>query len=814
MFHSAPSKPKTSAGTRELRSSRWRLLGRVLRPYRGWIAAAAALGVAGAAAGAIEPLFYRYLLDVVIRATHHAAHHAMHGAAPARRPIWRELALAVAGLTAVGLGQQLLEAGTSLCVNKARFDSSFALSRRMVAAVLRQPLAAHLGGAGTSPEESGAGAVMTRMDRGVGALGQLVGDSVQSVLPNLANLALIAALLFALSPALGWMALAPLPPFLWATLRATKAGVEAEEDVQAGWRRIYRRVYEVLGAIKTVKSLGGEEAEARRYQSAAAGLFGRLWRLVWVDTAYAGVRGMLATAGRAAVLAAGAVLVMDHRLSAGSWIAAVAYAGMLYAPLTGLTGVYAALSKNWVTAGAALELLAAADEEPDAAEHGGAEPSVTEPSVTEPSARELRLTAPHLSERYAGRHSAAKMISDAAEVTARHRGWRFLRSRRRNDGGGRNATRASERGVVAMARAAGASEQVAGPGKLPAADTREPRGVGIKFERVSFAYGTGNGAGPVLRDLSFAIAPGEIVALVGPSGGGKTTIGDLLLGLYAPTRGAVRADGRDLRDMRGAQDDAWRRRVSAVLQDPVLFDGTIAENIAYGAAEDGAYGTAESVTRGGAQDVLRGRAGGASFKATIDSGNGACREGEAAGQLGAARGGGAAARPRAARTGATIAEPAAAVVAAARAAQADGFIRELPEGYQTRVGERGACLSGGQKQRIAIARALLRDTPVMVLDEASASLDGDSEAGLNAALARRLRGRTVLLISHRLTSLNLADRVLVIAGGKIVEQGRPADLLPADGAFAALFGAAGTRRRAGEAPANGENEAELATARG
>ena len=178
------------------------------------------------------------------------------------------------------------------------------------------------------------------------------------------------------------------------------------------------------------------------------------------------------------------------------------------------------------------------------------------------------------------------------------------------------------------------------------------------------------------------------------------------------------------------------------------------------------------------------------------------------------RGGGAAARPRAARTGATIAEPAAAVVAAARAAQADGFIRELPEGYQTRVGERGACLSGGQKQRIAIARALLRDTPVMVLDEASASLDGDSEAGLNAALARRLRGRTVLLISHRLTSLSLADRVLVIAGGKIVEQGRPADLMAAGGAFAALFGAARTRRRAGEAPANGENEAELAAARG
>ncbi len=743
-----------------LRPSRWRLLGRVLRPYRGWIALAAALGVAGAAAGAIEPLFYRYLLDVVIGATHHAAHHiaahaayhtaphAAHGAAQKRRPIWPELALAVAGLAAVGLGQQLLEAGTSLCVNKARFDSSFALSRRMVAAVLRQPLAAHLGAAGSNPEESGAGAVMTRMDRGVGALGQLVGDGVQSVLPNLANLALIAALLFALSPALGWLALAPLPPFLWATLRATKAGVAAEEDVQAGWRRIYRRVYEVLGAIKTVKSLGGEDAEARRYQSAAAGLFGRLWRLVWVDTAYAGMRGMLATAGRAAVLAAGAVLVMDHRLSAGSWIAAVAYAGMLYAPLTGLTGVYASLSKNWVTAGAALELLAAADE----------------------------------GEGEAGRGAGER--GTAGDGTA---------------GDGTAGNGATGRGE------AGHGPAVARAPEMP--------GVAIEFDGVSFEYGTGGGAdqgpvsgtrdgtgrsaGPVLRNLSFTIAPGEIVALVGPSGGGKTTIGDLLLGLYEPTSGAIRADGRGLRELRGTRGDAWRRQVSAVLQDPVLFDGTIAENIAYGA---------ECIAPGGDGKIASGNAGGAAGGAARKtarqfSGEGADKKMALAG-----------------RAGGTAAEAAAimaAVVAAARAAQADDFIRQLPAGYQTRVGERGACLSGGQKQRIAIARALLRETPVMVLDEASASLDGESEAGLNAALARRLRGRTVLLISHRLTSLSLADRVLVIAGGRIVEQGRPADLLAADGAFAALFGVAGPRQGGGEAPADdGAVAAELASARG
>lgn len=585
------------------------------------MAAAALLGVAGAAAGAAEPLFYKYLLDLVVRAT------------AARRPLLRDLALAVGGLAAAGLAQQALQAAAALSVNKVRFDSSFSLSRRMLAAVLQQPLAAHLGGSGADPEETGAGAVMTRMDRGVGALGQLVADSLQSLLPNAANLAIIAALLFALSPRLGWLALAPLPAFLWATARATRAGVAAEEDVQAGWRRIYRRVYEVLGAIKTVKSLGGEGEEIRRYEATAQGLFARLWRLVWIDTGYSGLRGLLATAGRAAVLAAGAVMVWEHQLSPGTWIAAVAYAGMIYAPLSGLTGVYAALSKNWVTASAALELLAA----------GG-------PPRRDPAE---------------GRQRPA-------------------------------------RGAPAIA-----------------------------FERVSFAYGDGR---PVLRELSFTMAPGEILALVGPSGGGKTTIADLLLGLYAPTGGTIRVDGRDLR----AQPAGWwRRRVSAVLQDPVLLDGSIAENIAYGAAPEAA-------------------------------------------------------------------DPAAGVAAvqdAARAAQADAFIRQLPEGYQTRTGERGACLSGGQKQRIAIARALLRQAPVMVLDEASASLDGESEAGLNAALARQLAGRTVLLISHRLTSLSLAHRVLVIQDGAIAEQGRPADLLATEGPFAALFGAPGLMGAASSKPA-------------
>lgn len=576
---------------------------RQLRPYRGWIALAALLGLLAAAAGSLDPLFYRYLLDLVVRA---AA-----GGGPAA-PL-RAAALAIAGLCAVNAAQQVLQAGLTLAANKVRFAATFALSRRLLARMLHQPLSRHVSGG----EEQGTGAVMTRMDRGVGALGQLTGDLLQSLLPNLANLALIGALMFRLTPRLSWVALAPLPLFLWATLRATAAGVAAEEQIQDGWRRLYRRVYEMLSAIKTLKSLGGESGELARYDGGARAIFARLWRLTRLDAGYGAMRGVLAAAGRAGVLLYGAALVLEHRMTPGTWIAAVTYAGMIYTPLTGLTGVYTALSTHLVTAGAALDI----PETAEPAEEGCPPPSL--------------------------------------------------------------------RGEVV-------------------------------FERVSFAYGGeadaaadgaarvgANAAAPsVLREVSFRIAPGEIVALTGPSGGGKTTIADLLLRFYRPSAGAIRLDGRDSNTL---PLDWLRTQMAAVLQDAVLFAGTIAENIAFGRPE-----------------------------AELE-----------------------------------------AIRAAARAAQAEEFILRLPAGYATHIGERGARLSGGQRQRLAIARALLRDAPILIFDEASSHLDGESESALNAALVAALAGRTVLLITHRRSSLMLAHRVLVVANGRLVES-RPADLLAAD----------------------------------
>ncbi|SER75253.1 ATP-binding cassette, subfamily B [Tranquillimonas rosea] len=234
----------------------------------------------------------------------------------------------------------------------------------------------------------------------------------------------------------------------------------------------------------------------------------------------------------------------------------------------------------------------------------------------------------------------------------------------------------------------------------------------IAFEDVHFAYPARPGQA-ALDGVSLDVAPGETVALVGPSGAGKTTIIQLLLRFYDPTGGAVRLDGIDLRDM--ARPD-FRHALALVPQDPVIFAATARENIRFGRPE------------------------------------------------------------------ATDAE----VEAAARAAAAHDFLAALPEGYDTHVGERGVMLSGGQKQRIAIARAILRDAPVMLLDEATSALDAESEQAVQTAVERLSRGRTTLIVAHRLATVKKADRILVFDQGRIVAEGTHDALVAEGGLYARL----------------------------
>jgi ABC transporter fused permease/ATP-binding protein len=268
----------------------------------------------------------------------------------------------------------------------------------------------------------------------------------------------------------------------------------------------------------------------------------------------------------------------------------------------------------------------------------------------------------------------------------------------------------------ALQRAAGATDRLFAvidtvpEIRSPDAPRALPAGKGaLKLEHVSFAYPSRR-AQPVLVDVSLTVEPGEVVALVGPSGAGKSTILSLLYRFYDVDAGRVLVEDVDVREL---DLGALRRALAMVAQEPVLFSGTIRDNIAYG------------------------------------------------------------------RDGATPAE----VEQAARDAYAHDFIAGFPDGYDTMIGERGTKLSGGQKQRIALARALLADPRVLILDEATSNLDAESEAAVQAALARLMEGRTTLIVAHRLSTVRDADRIVVIEGAGIVEQGRHDELMARRGTY-------------------------------
>jgi ATP-binding cassette subfamily B protein len=245
------------------------------------------------------------------------------------------------------------------------------------------------------------------------------------------------------------------------------------------------------------------------------------------------------------------------------------------------------------------------------------------------------------------------------------------------------------------------------PGARPA-----PRFKGqIEFEKVQFGYEPGS---PILRDVSFRIQPGQVAALIGPTGAGKTSIISLIPRFYDPGAGQVRIDGQDIRRF---TQQSLRQQISLVMQETVLFHAPVWNNIAYG------------------------------------------------------------------KPGATRSE----ILRAAELANATEFIEKMPEGYNTMIGERGVTLSGGQRQRIAIARAVIRNTPILILDEPSSGLDAAAEKLVFEALNRLMEGKTSIVIAHRLSTIRRADIIFVVKNGAIVESGRHEELLRSGGLYSEFY---------------------------
>jgi len=247
-------------------------------------------------------------------------------------------------------------------------------------------------------------------------------------------------------------------------------------------------------------------------------------------------------------------------------------------------------------------------------------------------------------------------------------------------------------------------------------DAKEPMNVKghIDFDHVAFAYGPES---PVLSDVHFSIKAGQRIGICGPTGGGKSTVVSLIPRFYDPTKGSVRIDGVDITDYQLHGEKGLRDQIAFVLQDTVLFFGTVRDNIAYG------------------------------------------------------------------KQGATQAE----IEAAAKLANADEFIAKMAHGYDTMVGERGLTLSGGQRQRIGIARAIIRNSPILILDEPTAALDTESEKLVMEGLENLMKGRTVIIIAHRLSTIRDADKIVVLKGGYVAEEGTHDELLEKNGIYAELY---------------------------
>lgn len=557
------------------------------------------------------------------------------------------------------------------------------------------------------------GELMSRLNNDVGGAQRAVTGTFVDLITNVVTLVGVLAIMLRLEWRLTLLAVAVLPLFLIPARllgRRVRAAVRTQMMYNAEMNAMMEETLNVSGAL-LVKLFGRTTSEVLRFSERANRV-----RRIGVQQAYwmrwfALTVGLISAVGSALVFWVGGILVLAGSFSLGAIVAFTAYLGMLYGPLSALTNARMDFATSMVSFERVFEVLDLPVE-------------IAEPSDALPLAAvagHVRFEDVSFSYR-PGEHLPGAAAVGLAEVS------RF--------GWGRGASLpplSQEDGTVRAGRA-----QVEG------ARAETSGGVGLDGEPAGASAAGDCGAGPgeetryALCHVSFAVKPGQLAALVGPSGAGKTTVTYLLPRLYDPTSGAIRIDGHDIRDL---SLDTLAHQIGMVTQETYLFNDTIRANLLY-------------------------------------------------------------ARPDATD---------AAIEAACRAANIHDFIAELPDGYDTIVGNRGYRLSGGEKQRLAIARVILKDPRILVLDEATSSLDSRSEALIQQALESIMIGRTSLVIAHRLSTILSADTILVMEQGRLVEQGTHVELLARGGLYATLYE---TQFRHGriDLPASDELEARPAAA--
>lgn len=536
------------------------------------------------------------------------------------------------------------------------------------------------------------GALVSRLNNDVLGAQRALTGTLGSVVSNVIVLTTTLVAMVLLEWRLTLLALALLPFFI---VPAKRVGRKLQEitregmDLNASMNSTMTERFGVAGAM-LVKLFGDHDTETEGFARRAGRVRDIGVRSAVYSRTFFIALGLVAAIGTATVYWVGGQLVISGALTIGTLVALAAYVTRIYQPLTSLTNARVDILTALVSFERVFEVL----DTPN--------PITDRPGAVDLVAPRGEIVFDHVAFRYPDASAVASLEGDlAVPVPAGHgHGGPHGQGGAHGNGGPVAPIGSGDGAVPDHGDGAGSRDGDGGP--ADGSEGRDTPAIPVPL-------------GPlVLRDLTVRIEPGQTVALVGPSGAGKTTLTSLVPRLFDVTEGAVRIDGFDVRDLTQA---SLRAAVGVVSQDPHLFHDTVRSNLTY------------------------------------------------------------------ARPDATDAQ----VVAACRAARIHDVIAALPQGYDTVVGERGYRLSGGEKQRLAIARMLLKDPAVVVLDEATSHLDAENEAAIQEALATALTGRTALVVAHRLSTIVHADRILVLDAGRVVEQGRHDELLASGGLYAELY---------------------------